>query len=160
MCAIVAPALRASIAAWAICAGVTGTAGFFFVVSAPPVTAQVMIVLVISLPSFRWATARSKSKHVVDEARVHVAGNEPFVLQQLGMERYRRLHAIDLDFSKRPAHPLQSFRAIATPADDLRQQGVVIRRDDVPDLEMAVNAHTGPPWRDVPENLPGAGRKA
>src|SRR5215475_11263086 len=40
-----APALAASIADWAIWAGVTGTAGFFPGVSAEPVTAQAIITL-------------------------------------------------------------------------------------------------------------------
>src|SRR5690349_24654535 len=45
MWTIAAPALAASIADCAICAGVTGTAGFFPGVSAEPVTAQAIITL-------------------------------------------------------------------------------------------------------------------
>src|ERR1700730_11335245 len=45
MCTIAAPALAASIADWAICCGVTGTAGFLPGVSADPVTAQEIITL-------------------------------------------------------------------------------------------------------------------
>ena len=42
---IAAPALAASIDDWAICAGVTGTAGFLRGLSANPVTAQEMMIL-------------------------------------------------------------------------------------------------------------------
>src|SRR5882672_7897247 len=45
ICTIAAPALAASIAEAAICAGVTGTAGFFPTESADPVTAQEIITL-------------------------------------------------------------------------------------------------------------------
>src|SRR5271156_3402259 len=45
MCTIVAPALAASIAACAICSGVTGPAGLRPGVSAEPVTAQEIITL-------------------------------------------------------------------------------------------------------------------
>src|SRR5215831_17248393 len=44
-CTIAAPALAASIADWAICAGVTGTAGLRRGVSAEPVTAHEIITL-------------------------------------------------------------------------------------------------------------------
>src|SRR5450432_2526995 len=45
MCTIAAPALAASTADWAICCGVTGTAGFRPGVSADPVTAQEIMTL-------------------------------------------------------------------------------------------------------------------
>src|ERR1700681_4540138 len=45
MCTIAAPALAASTADCAICAGVTGTAGFLPGVSADPVTAQEIMTL-------------------------------------------------------------------------------------------------------------------
>src|ERR1044072_3576845 len=45
ICTIAAPALAASIAAVAICSGVTGTAGFFPTLSADPVTAHEIITL-------------------------------------------------------------------------------------------------------------------
>src|SRR5882762_5972918 len=45
ICTMAAPALAASIAEAAICAGVTGTAGFFPTESADPVTAQDIITL-------------------------------------------------------------------------------------------------------------------
>src|SRR5262249_56963628 len=44
-CTIAAPALAASIADWAICAGVTGTAGLRRGVSAEPVTAHEIMTL-------------------------------------------------------------------------------------------------------------------
>src|SRR5690348_7716924 len=51
MWTMAAPALAASIAEAAICAGVTGTAGFLPGVSAEPVTAQAMITLRCIVPS-------------------------------------------------------------------------------------------------------------
>ena len=48
MCAIEAPALPASIAAFAISLGVTGIAGCLLTVSPEPVTAQVTITLPVS----------------------------------------------------------------------------------------------------------------
>src|SRR5690348_7639780 len=50
MWTIAAPALAASIADCAICAGVTGTAGFLPGVSAEPVTAQAIITLRFMFP--------------------------------------------------------------------------------------------------------------
>src|SRR6516165_9382922 len=50
ICTIAAPALAASIADCAICAGVTGTAGFLPGVSAEPVTAQAIITLRCMVP--------------------------------------------------------------------------------------------------------------
>src|SRR5690242_1287758 len=55
MCTIAAPALAASIAEAAICAGVTGTAGLRPGVSAEPVTAQEMITLrCMASPNVGW----------------------------------------------------------------------------------------------------------
>src|SRR4051794_3767037 len=45
ICTTAAPALAASSADWAICCGVTGTAGFLLGVSKEPVRAQVMTIL-------------------------------------------------------------------------------------------------------------------
>src|SRR5215831_13605394 len=50
MWTMAAPALAASIADCAICAGVTGTAGFLPGVSAEPVTAQAIITLRCMVP--------------------------------------------------------------------------------------------------------------
>src|SRR5208282_6931967 len=55
MCTMAAPALAASIAEWAICSGVTGTAGLRPGVSAEPVTAHEMITLRCMLPPNRLA---------------------------------------------------------------------------------------------------------
>ena len=55
MCAIAAPARAASIAAAAICSGVTGTSGLRPAVSPAPVTAQVMNTSQFTTPpETRW----------------------------------------------------------------------------------------------------------
>jgi hypothetical protein len=68
-----APAFAASIADWAICAGVTGTAGFLPGVSAEPVTAQAIMTLrCMEAPQhgcgdqLRACPALAKSRHRAD----------------------------------------------------------------------------------------------
>src|SRR5215470_566350 len=67
-----APALAASIADCAICAGVTGTAGFLPGVSAEPVTAQAIITLRFMFPPA--GAYRASLAHV--PAKLTLAGRE------------------------------------------------------------------------------------
>src|SRR5215469_852365 len=73
-----APALAASIADCAICAGVTGTAGFLPGVSAEPVTAQAIMTLRCMCPPRKYVSyagnlARFRRGGIRGRSRLHVA---------------------------------------------------------------------------------------
>src|SRR5574338_216234 len=157
MWAMVAPALAASITACAICGGVTGTCGLFLVESAPPVTAQLIIVLVLVMVLFPFG---SEAEDVVDESRVHVAEREALVLEQARVERRRGLHALDLQLGERAAHARERLAAVGAPADHLGEKRIVIRRHDVARLEVAVDAHAGAAGRDVARDAARTRREA
>src|SRR6266851_9271646 len=74
MCTIAAPALAASIADCAICAGVTGTAGFLPGVSADPVTAQAIITLRCMLHPLPGAFGPAGSKSLARDGDGAIGG--------------------------------------------------------------------------------------
>src|SRR5215813_10940255 len=71
---IAAPALAASSADWAICAGVTGTAGLRPGVSADPVTAHEIMTLRCMLPPVHSAFRRSGSRFAAENASHQLHG--------------------------------------------------------------------------------------
>src|SRR4029077_6805487 len=77
MWTIAAPALAASMADCAICAGVTGTAGFLPGVSAEPVSAQAIITLRFMFPPARARSAKVSACSGEGQAPLHDADARP-----------------------------------------------------------------------------------
>src|SRR5215831_4675244 len=97
-----APALAASIADWAICSGVTGTAGFRPGVSAEPVTAQEIITLRCIPPSLgtepRWRRSLARA-----------GGRSPAIRRQADQrQRHQLMPALS-----RPTRMITAWRALA-----------------------------------------------
>ena len=68
-------------------------------------------------------------------------GDEVGIVQNLQVERNRRLDPLDDGHLERALHPRDRFGAVAAVRDDLRDERIVVRRDRALGVRIRVHAH-------------------
>src|SRR5713226_157874 len=75
------------------------------------------------------------------EIRVHFAPAEEGVIQDHEVERDRRGDAADLKLHEGTPHTGDRLRAIGAPGNDLREQRVVVRGNDISRVDVGIDPH-------------------
>src|SRR4051794_27973451 len=115
------------------------------------VAASVCVSAISNLLSGGRQSLALLGHELLDEVSGDVARAKLLVLQDLLVERNRRLHAApgDLELVERTRHPVDRTLAIGSPHDQLRDQRVVERADHPTGIAVGVDARPRPARRDV-----------
>src|SRR5205814_7831031 len=89
-------------------------------------------------------TAQSApQKYSLDEARIYLAAAEVLVVHDLKVQRDRRLDRSDVKLAQGALHGGDGFGAVFSMDDQLADHAVVVRRDAIAGVGVAIEAHAG-----------------
>src|SRR6266705_374774 len=106
------------------------------------------------------ASCHSESVHaavlqVVEKRRIDVAFSELRIAKNLAVQRNRRFHALEDKHIERAIHAPDGLIPRGAMNDQLRNQGIIVRRNDVLGIRSRIDADARTAWRVPRGNLAG-----